>query len=73
MDTKRSLLTTAEAAQFLRLSPRTLERLRVQGTGPLFLKLGPGIRSRVLYDSVDLRSWIERRYSATSQYVGGGH
>lgn len=27
------LLTTIEAAKVLRLSPRTLERLRVQGTG----------------------------------------
>lgn len=68
MDGDKILLTTTEAAQFLRLSPRTLERLRVQGTGPCFLKLGPGVRARVLYDSSDLRAWIERRYSATSEY-----
>lgn len=69
MKTERRLLTTAEAAQFLRLSPRTLERLRVQGTGPCFLKIGPGMRARVLYDSEDLHRWIDRKYSATSEYV----
>jgi hypothetical protein len=63
------LLTTAEAARVLRLSPRTLERLRVQGTGPRFLKLGSGVRARVLYDPLDLRAWIERRYASTSEYA----
>ena len=34
------LLTTEEAAKYLRLSPRTLERYRVTGEGPRFLKVG---------------------------------
>lgn len=63
-----SLLTTIEAAKFLRLSHRTLERLRVQGTGPRYMKAGPGIRTRVLYKLDDLMSWVERKYSSTSEY-----
>jgi hypothetical protein len=61
-------LTTAEAARVVRLSPRTLERHRVQGTGPCFLKVGPGLRARVLYDPADLQRWIDRRFGSTSEY-----
>jgi predicted DNA-binding transcriptional regulator AlpA len=34
-----ALLTQREAAQALRLSERTLERMRVSGTGPKFVRL----------------------------------
>jgi hypothetical protein len=35
-----ALLTQREAATILRLSTRTLERLRVTGTGPKFIRIG---------------------------------
>jgi hypothetical protein len=58
------LLTTHEAALALRLSERTLERLRVSGDGPAFLKLG----KRVLYRECDLESWVVgQRRSNTSE------
>ncbi len=63
-----ALLKTSEAADFLRLSPRTLERLRVQGTGPKYMKAGPGLRARVLYELNDLNAWVIRRYTSTSEY-----
>lgn len=63
------LLTTIEAAKALRLSPRTLERLRVQGTGPSYMKAGRGLRARVLYTIEDLNAWIARKYASTSEYV----
>jgi len=66
-DTER-LLVTVEAARILRLSPRTLERLPVQGTGPRFRKAGPGLRARVLYHPEDLRDWISKRFASTSEY-----
>ncbi len=63
-------LTTLECAAILRLSPRTLERLRVQGAGPRYVKAGPGLRSKVLYQLADILAWTDaQRYSATSQYV----
>ena len=34
------LLDQREAAKLLRLSERTLERLRLQGGGPLYIKCG---------------------------------
>ena len=52
----RDLLTTDEAAEHVRLSDRRLERYRVTGEGPRFVKLG----RRVSYRREDLDDWIER-------------
>ena len=53
-----TLLTQREAALALRLSERTLERLRVSGLGPVFVKCGG--RS-VRYRQTDLEDWISTR------------
>jgi hypothetical protein len=67
--TERHFLTTPEAAQHLRLRPRTLEALRVQGTGPRYYKMGPGRMARVVYRREDLDAWVERfSFSSTSEY-----
>ncbi len=50
-------LTNDEAAAFLRLSPRTLEKQRVIGGGPRFRKFG----RRVMYAIVDLDAWADAR------------
>ncbi len=50
-------LSNAEAAAFLRLSPRTLEKQRVIGGGPRFRKFG----RRVLYSIDDLEVWANSR------------
>jgi hypothetical protein len=50
-------LTNDEAAAFLKLSPRTLEKQRVNGTGPLFRKFG----RRVVYAVEDLQAWSNDR------------
>jgi predicted DNA-binding transcriptional regulator AlpA len=49
-----TLLNGREAALALRLSERTLERLRVSGLGPRFVKLGKAVR----YREADLEVWI---------------
>lgn len=65
-------LVASEAATLLRLSKRTLERMRVEGTGPRYMKAGPGKRARVLYRQADLISWVEARtFSSTSEYKAG--
>ncbi len=65
-------LNSQEAADILRISIRTLERMRVDGTGPTYLKAGAGTRSRVLYRPADLDAWLQgRSYSSTSQYITG--
>jgi len=50
-------LNNDEAAAFLRLSPRTLEKQRVIGGGPRFRKLG----RRVVYAIEDLEAWADAR------------
>ncbi|WP_241130890.1 helix-turn-helix transcriptional regulator [Achromobacter xylosoxidans] len=56
-------LTNDEAADYLRLSPRTLEKQRVIGGGPKFRKFG----RRVMYAVSDLDAWADvRSYAATS-------
>ncbi|MDH5835336.1 helix-turn-helix transcriptional regulator [Luteimonas kalidii] len=50
-------LTNAEAAAWLKLSPRTLEKQRVIGGGPPFRKFG----RRVLYAVADLEDWSAAR------------
>lgn len=64
----RRYLNTEETAEILRVSPRTLERLRALGTGPKYRKPG-GLRSRVLYRVEDVEAWVENAaYSSTSEY-----
>lgn len=50
-----TFLTVKEAAAFLRVSPVTLGRWRIEGKGPPFRKFG----RRVLYASSDLIVWGE--------------
>ena len=47
---------TPEAADFLGLSSRTLEKHRTYGTGPAYRKLG----GRVVYALDDLKAWADR-------------
>lgn len=58
----RRYLTNDEAAAFLRLSPRTLEKLRVIGGGPRFRKFG----RRVMYALADLETWADARSFETT-------
>ena len=53
----QTLLTQREAAAQLRLSQRTLERFRVSGGGPTYIKAGRLVR----YREQDLEKWIASR------------
>ncbi|MCH7666868.1 MAG: helix-turn-helix domain-containing protein [Acidobacteria bacterium] len=51
------------AADYVRLSPATLETYRIRGGGPVFVKLG----ARVVYQREDLDAWLaERKRTSTS-------
>lgn len=59
-----SVFDTAHAAEYLKLAQGTLERFRVQGIGPKFMKLGRAVR----YRQADLDQWMESRLvSSTSE------
>jgi predicted DNA-binding transcriptional regulator AlpA len=49
----RVYLTQDEVAAVLRLSPRTLERHRLAGTGPAYVKLG----RKVVYKRSSVEAW----------------
>lgn len=57
-------LTTAEAAQRLGVSTSYLNKLRLTGGGPVFMKMG----AKVVYSAGDLSAWAaSRRRTSTSQ------
>lgn len=54
--TPHRFLRTNEAARWLGLSGRTLEKHRTYGTGPAYKKIG----GRVVYALDDLQAWADR-------------
>jgi predicted DNA-binding transcriptional regulator AlpA len=61
-------LRTPEAARFVGLSIRTLEKHRIYGTGPRYSKLG----GRVVYRLEDLQAWVELGAKASTSDPGVG-
>jgi predicted DNA-binding transcriptional regulator AlpA len=63
------LLTQRQAAALLCLSERTLERFRVSGVGPRFVRLGKSVRYRLR----DVEAWLAARVvGSTSEEVDNG-
>ena len=62
------LLTQERLSERIDVSERTLERWRVEGSGPAFVKAG----RKVLYRTVDVDDWLAAsRRKSTSEQVGG--
>ena len=60
----QEILLTHEAAERVKLSASSLEKARVRGDGPPFIRLGS---RRVGYLATDLDRWLEsRRRTSTS-------
>ncbi len=60
----KRIFRTPEAAQYLGLSSSTLEKKRLDGSGPPFVKLGG---RAVGYDVADLDAWLhQQRRTSTS-------
>ena len=66
MTRRNDLLTTAEAAAYVGLSPRTFERYRVTGEGPPYLKVG----RLVFYRRTDLDAWLENKIRRSTSDPG---
>lgn len=62
------LLYTKEAARFVSLSPRTMEKHRSYRTGPAYSKLG----GRVVYRIADLQTWVALGARTSTSDVGVG-
>ena len=61
-------LRTPEAARFLGLSGRTLEKHRTYGTGPKYRKIG----GRVVYALDDLKFWADLGAKTSTSDPGAG-
>jgi hypothetical protein len=67
MGTQSSVvLDTPGAAEFLGVSPRTLEGMRVRGNGPPFSKVG----GRVVYRVAVLEEFLERQERVSTSDPG---
>ncbi len=64
-DNPSTYFNTAEAARYLRLSPRTLQNMRVSGEGPVYRKHG----KLVVYHPSDLVAWSESRKQESTSDV----
>jgi predicted DNA-binding transcriptional regulator AlpA len=62
VETADNLLSPHQTAKLLGLTEASLQRMRTEGRGPIFLKVG---KRRVAYRESDLRQWLARR-TATS-------
>ena len=66
MDTQ--LLTQPRLSELIDVSERTLERWRVEGSGPIFCRAG----RKVLYRLDDVDDWLAAsRRKSTSEQVDG--
>jgi len=61
------LLTQRQAAELLCLSERTLERVRVLGFGPKFVRLAKSVR----YRPGDVEAWLASRVVSSTSDKGG--
>jgi predicted DNA-binding transcriptional regulator AlpA len=57
------ILLTREAAAHLRAAESTLEKWRIRGDGPPFIRIGP---RKIAYRLSDLDAWLEARRSRST-------
>jgi predicted DNA-binding transcriptional regulator AlpA len=64
---KRRMLNAADAADYCGSSASTFAKLRLNGGGPVYVKLG----KRVVYDPADLDRWLaaNRRASISERAI----
>ncbi len=59
------LMTSPDAARFLKLEPQTLRSWRVQGRGPRYIRIAG---TRVAYRRSELEQWLEdRTFQSTAE------
>lgn len=60
---QRRIFRTRDAARYLGVSASTLEKLRLSGGGPRFMRLGG---RAVGYDIADLDAWLDEQRQKTA-------
>lgn len=57
-----NVMTTKEAANYVRLSKPTMERFRLSGEGPKYCKIGAAVR----YQQDNLDTWLNSRLTSST-------
>ena len=70
MEKSNRYFRTQDAAKYCALAPKTLEKLRYSGGGPLFIR--PAGRRFVVYEQVALDQWLQDGRRMTTQDVDVG-
>lgn len=65
------LMTAKQMAEYLQVSPRTLDAWRYRGGGPPWIKLR-GTQGGVRYDSDELKRWLESQTRYAEPVARGG-
>ena len=68
MNNTKKYFRTGPAADYTGCAASTLEKMRVTGDGPPFLK----VRRLVLYDRDDLDAWLSSKRRTSTSDTGGG-
>jgi hypothetical protein len=64
-ETTNEYLTTAQAAELLRVRPQTLRKRRCTGDSPPFIRFSP---CRCLYSRAAILTWLaDRSFASTSE------
>lgn len=62
----QTFLEPDEVSEILRIAPAHLRRMRTNGTGPRFTRLGA---KSIVYRWSDIEAWLEERtYTSTDEY-----
>lgn len=63
MTENQGIMTEKQAANFLSLTPRTLQAWRYRGDGPQFIRIS---RRCIRYRRCDLDQWLEQRLTGST-------
>jgi len=64
------VLNVKEAASFLASTKSTLDKYRLTGSGPAFVRLGDGPGARIGYRFCDLQAWLATRVRRSTSDLG---
>ncbi len=61
-------LSTQQLADMLGMRPQTLRAKRLRGCGPPYIRVGEGLRSKVLYRHSAVHAWLHARtFNSTAE------
>lgn len=60
------LITASETAKLLGVCRETLARMRMEGRGPKYIRLGPSLKARCMYPLESIQEWIAANITSST-------